>query len=68
MAKKVSIHPYKGYLNTEFQIYSHEQVPVEYAVYSKDNDTETLREIKKDVVESNKVHPTFRVMRHSCRA
>lgn len=37
MAKKVSIHPYKGYLNTEFQIYSHEQVPVEYVVYSKDN-------------------------------
>ena len=60
MAKKVSIHPYKGYLNTEFQIYSHEQVPVEYVVYSKDNDTETLREIKKDVVESNKPH-SFRL-------
>ena len=43
MAKKVSIHPYKGYLNTEFQIYSHEQTPVEYVVYSKDNGTEALQ-------------------------
>ena len=60
MAKKVSIHPYKGYLNTEFQIYSHEQVPVEYVVYSKDNGTEALQEKKKGVVESNKPH-TFRL-------
>ena len=56
MAKKVSIHPYKGYLNTEFQIYSHEQTPVEYVVYSKDNGTETPQEKKKGVVQSrNKI-------------
>lgn len=54
MVKKVSIHPYKGYLNTEFQIYSHEQIPVEYVVYSKDNGTEGFKEKRKDVVESNK--------------
>ena len=60
MAKKVSIHPYKGYLNTEFQIYSHEQTPVEYVVYSKDNGTEALQEKKKGVVDSNKPH-TFRL-------
>ena len=47
MAKKVSIHPYKGYLNTKFQIYSHEQTPVEYVVYSKDNGTEVLPPQKK---------------------
>lgn len=60
MAKKVSIHPYKGYLNTEFQIYSHEQTPVEYVVYSKDNGTEEPKEKKMGVVESNKPH-SFRL-------
>ena len=60
MAKKVSIHPYKGYLNTKFQIYSHEQTPVEYVVYSKDNGTEVLPPKKKVVVESNKPH-SFRL-------
>lgn len=60
MAKNVYIHPYKGYLNTEFQIYSHEQVPVEYIVYSKDNGSETPIEKKNDVVESNKPH-SFRL-------
>ena len=60
MAKKVYIHPYKGYLNTEFQIYSHEQTPVEYVVYSKDDGTEALKEKKKDVVEPNKPH-SFRL-------
>ena len=60
MAKKVYIHPYKGYLNTEFQIYSHEQTPVEYVVYSKDNGTEVPQKIKKGVVESNRPH-SFRL-------
>lgn len=60
MAKKVSIHPYRGYLNTEFQIYSHEQSPMEYIVYSKDDGTEALKEIKKGVVESNRPH-SFRL-------
>lgn len=60
MAKKISIHPYRGYLNTEFQIYSHEQAPVEYVVYSKDEGTEVLKEKKKDVVESNRPH-SFRL-------
>lgn len=60
MAKKVSIHPYKGYLNTEFQIYSHEQTPVEYVIYSKDNDTEAPQEKKKGVVQSNIPH-SFRL-------
>ena len=60
MAKKVSIHPYKGYLNTEFQIYSHEQTPVEYVVYSKDNGTEAPQEKKKGVVQSNIPH-SFRL-------
>ena len=60
MAKKVYIHPYKGYLNTEFQIYSHEQTPVEYVVYSKDNGTEALQEKKKGVVQSNIPH-SFRL-------
>lgn len=54
MAKKVSIHPYKGYLNTEFQIYSYEKAPVEYVVYPKNSGDE--KEIKKDVVEPNKPH------------
>lgn len=56
MAKKVSIHPYKGYLNTEFQIYSHENAPVEYVVYLKNDGAEASKEIKKDVVEPNKPH------------
>lgn len=56
MAKKVSIHPYKGYLNTEFQIYSHEQTPVEYVVYPLENGSVAANEIKKDVVEPNKPH------------
>ena len=60
MAKKVYIHPYKGYLNTEFQIYSHEQTPVEYVVYSKDNGTEAPQEKKKGVVQSNIPH-SFRL-------
>lgn len=60
MAKKISIHPYRGYLNTEFQIYSHEQAPVEYVVYSKDNGTEEPKEKKKNVVEPNKPH-SFRL-------
>lgn len=60
MTKKVYIHPYKGYLNTEFQIYSHEQTPVEYVVYSKDNGTEAPQEKKKGVVQSNIPH-SFRL-------
>ncbi len=60
MAKKVYIHPYKGYLNTEFQIYSHEQSPVEYVVYSKENGSEASIEKKEGVVEPNRPH-FFRV-------
>ena len=60
MAKQVYIHPYKGYLNTEFQIYSHEQSPVEYVVYSKENGSEASIEKKEGVVEPNRPH-FFRV-------
>lgn len=56
MAKQVYIHPYKGYLNTEFQIYSHEQGPVEYVVCSKDNFSEAPIAIKGGVVEPNRPH------------
>lgn len=56
MAKQVYIHPYKGYLNTEFQIYSHEQGPVEYVVCSKDNFSEAPIAIKGSVVEPNRPH------------
>lgn len=60
MEDKIYIHPYKGYLNTEFQIYSHELDSVEYTIYPKNENISNDATLIKGVIKPNTPN-SFRV-------
>ena len=42
---KVTIHPYKGYLNTEFQLFSQNREPISYVISSRNGKTNIIEGI-----------------------
>ena len=51
----VSIHPYKGYLNTKFRVYANGDKPINYTVYFKEDD-ELGNPVHQGIVAPNEPH------------